>query len=742
MAHLHEMRDSDNHFIIDPATMVITNKSKKHKLQQGDHNSEIYSFEIPRLLEGHDMTLCNLVQIHYINIKTDKTEQQSDVYKVTDMVVCNPETDTLVFTWTVHGNATKFDGSLNFRIHFYCINADGEYTYKKHTEIFKGISISEGFDNAPAVEKDHSDILSQWEARMDALESGVMDKDLDMGYNSIKNVGGITMDFGHNLSVAVQPIHELHTAIFLQSNQSNEGGTVKLSNIEAGTNDTDAATVGQLNAAVNGLENTVNRVTTIDKNADDDHYPTAKAVVDYVGQNGGYVESETEQLTICYTTSYPDLTTFEYTERASALNGTYSYVVVKQGTIQGGLLSVDFDVNTATEFDLNLYLFDADGNPYLHSYAGSYFEGELFEPKYIEPGTGAGFGRGRKPFTVQIPDGCTFIACMRSHPNNTVSADGSITTTQDFANWAVGGGITFTVTKEGTAAKFVEVEQGVENANRYMVTDANGNIVTGDAIGGDVGIIRASINPNIKSINHRGYSTAPENTLSAYRLSKKMGFDAVECDVRYTSDGIAVLLHDADIKRTSDGEGNISELTYEQAYAYDFGSWKSEKYTGEKIPTFEEFIRLCRDLGLEPYVHIVFQAEDAQDKIAALVNTVKRYGMNKKVTWLGGGVAYLNYVKMADSTARIGLVLSGVTESLITSMQGLKTENNYVFLDVQYTTCTEEMVEMCIEAEIPLEFWNIDTAEDLTTASPYVTGFTTDTIVAGVELYKALLKTP
>lgn len=172
--HLHEMRDSDNHFVIDPATMAITNKSKKHKLQQGDHNSEIYSFEIPRLLEGHDMTLCNLVQIHYINIKVDKTEQQSDVYKVTDMAVCDPETDTLVFTWTVHGNATQYAGSLNFRIHFYCINDKGEYTYKKHTEIFKGITISDGFDNVAAIEEAHSDILSVFEARLDALEKGII----------------------------------------------------------------------------------------------------------------------------------------------------------------------------------------------------------------------------------------------------------------------------------------------------------------------------------------------------------------------------------------------------------------------------------------------------------------------------------------------------------------------------------------------------------------------------------------
>ena len=174
MAHLHEMRDSDKHFVINPENMVITNNSKKKALQQGDHRSEIYTFELPRQLDGHDMTLCNLVEIHYININGDKTERSKGVHKVIDMAVSEDDPDTLVFTWLVHGDATKYAGTLNFRIHFYCTNTNGEQTYKKHTEIFKGISISEGFDNAAAIEEDNSDILSQWEARLDALESGQM----------------------------------------------------------------------------------------------------------------------------------------------------------------------------------------------------------------------------------------------------------------------------------------------------------------------------------------------------------------------------------------------------------------------------------------------------------------------------------------------------------------------------------------------------------------------------------------
>lgn len=175
--HLHEMRDSDNHFIINPVTMEITNSSQKHTLQQGDHNSEIYTFEIPKVIEGHDMTLCNLVEIHYINIKGDKTERSEDVHTVKDMVASEDDPDTLVFAWTIHGNATKYAGSLNFRIKFGCTDESGAYTYRKHTEIFKGITISEGFDNAGSVEEDHSDVLSQWEARLNVLEQGGGSKD-------------------------------------------------------------------------------------------------------------------------------------------------------------------------------------------------------------------------------------------------------------------------------------------------------------------------------------------------------------------------------------------------------------------------------------------------------------------------------------------------------------------------------------------------------------------------------------
>ena len=167
MAHLHELRDTDTHFVIDPITREITNpNTEKTKLMQGDHNSEIYTFEIPKIVEGHDMSLCNAVRIHYNDISADKADSSKDFYQVTDMQVDKEQPGTLVFSWLISGNATKYAGLLSFRIQFLCIDGDGNVTYKWHTDIFRGITVSDGFENTEAVAEEYADVLAEWEQQL------------------------------------------------------------------------------------------------------------------------------------------------------------------------------------------------------------------------------------------------------------------------------------------------------------------------------------------------------------------------------------------------------------------------------------------------------------------------------------------------------------------------------------------------------------------------------------------------
>ena len=133
----------------------------------------------------------------------------------------------------------------------------------------------------------------------------------------------------------------------------------------------------------------------------------------------------------------------------------------------------------------------------------------------------------------------------------------------------------------------------------YKCVSAAGGIYTWEKMGSGAAMV--DYDENVRTIAHRGYSAvAPENTIPAYILAKQMGYKYVECDVSFTSDNVAVLLHDSTIDRTSNGTGSIADMPYEQAAQYDYGSWKSSEYTGTTIPTFEEFIMLCKKIGLHP----------------------------------------------------------------------------------------------------------------------------------------------
>ncbi|HEX6498589.1 MAG TPA: glycerophosphodiester phosphodiesterase [Micromonosporaceae bacterium] len=73
---------------------------------------------------------------------------------------------------------------------------------------------------------------------------------------------------------------------------------------------------------------------------------------------------------------------------------------------------------------------------------------------------------------------------------------------------------------------------------------------------------------------HRGSSAAfPEHTLAAYLRALDEGADGLECDVRLTSDGHLVCVHDRRLDRTSNGRGLVSELTLAELDELDFGSW-------------------------------------------------------------------------------------------------------------------------------------------------------------------------
>lgn len=249
---------------------------------------------------------------------------------------------------------------------------------------------------------------------------------------------------------------------------------------------------------------------------------------------------------------------------------------------------------------------------------------------------------------------------------------------------------------------------------------------------------------NVKGVNHRGYSTsAPENTIPAYIMSKKMGFTYVECDVSFTSDGVPVLLHDSTIDRTSNGSGSINGLTLEEVKQYDFGSWKGEQYAGTQIPTFAEFIKCCKDICLHPYIELKSNGSYTQEQINGIVDIVKENGMSGKVTYISFSLKFLQYVKEADQTARLGflgyLSETELSQSGIDSAIALKTGQNEVFIDAGLADFAQENITYCAENGIGIEVWTVNSADSIKNMNAYISGVTSDSLHAGKILYESAM---
>ena len=175
MAHIHSVFDSNEHFAIDPVTRAIANSlAKKIVVMQFDHNSERFTFKIPKV-DGHNMVNCDRVEIHYINVDAvDKTLKSTGVYEVNDIQPSPDDNSVAVFSWLISRNCTKYAGTLSFLIHFAC-TTDGVEDYAWNTAIFQSITIGNGMNNGAEVLEPFPDILAQWQAQLfSASETAVL----------------------------------------------------------------------------------------------------------------------------------------------------------------------------------------------------------------------------------------------------------------------------------------------------------------------------------------------------------------------------------------------------------------------------------------------------------------------------------------------------------------------------------------------------------------------------------------
>lgn len=174
--HSHLMNDSDSYFVIDPATRLMSNGSDEPSyIMQYDHDSVILTFELPRFVDGHDMTKCNRVLVHWNNISEFTVDERAESTEIDDLRINPKNESTVICSWQISRNSTQYSGKLTFLVQYKCVE-NGVTTYEWHTDIFDNVIIKSGRNNGEQSVIDYTDIIEQWRSKLfDVSDSVIAD---------------------------------------------------------------------------------------------------------------------------------------------------------------------------------------------------------------------------------------------------------------------------------------------------------------------------------------------------------------------------------------------------------------------------------------------------------------------------------------------------------------------------------------------------------------------------------------
>ncbi|WP_030799756.1 MULTISPECIES: glycerophosphodiester phosphodiesterase family protein [unclassified Streptomyces] len=197
------------------------------------------------------------------------------------------------------------------------------------------------------------------------------------------------------------------------------------------------------------------------------------------------------------------------------------------------------------------------------------------------------------------------------------------------------------------------------------------------------------------TIGHRGImGVEPENTLRSFVRAEHEGVDVIELDLHLSKDGALVVMHDADVDRTTDGAGPIAERTLAELRELDAGQ-------GERIPVFEEVVDAVK-APLQAEIKDVAAAQALADVMRARDLT--------------GRVEVISFHD--EALAAIRTLLPGVRTALVGSRYGADVVDRAqavgaYMLSLNIRRLTLELVERAHAAQLKVVAWTVNTHDQL-----------------------------
>ena len=210
--------------------------------------------------------------------------------------------------------------------------------------------------------------------------------------------------------------------------------------------------------------------------------------------------------------------------------------------------------------------------------------------------------------------------------------------------------------------EFIDIQEGPARRRRIAYA-----VIMAAALVADACYLLISFNNNpfenvaifheTKVMAHRGASTeAPENTMAAFQKAIDDMSDYIELDVQLTNNGEVIVMHDSNAYRTTGVDANIVNMTYKEVKTLDAGSWFSDEYVGENVPSLKEVLELTQGK-----IKLNIELKPADNGTALAKNTVRlieKYNMVNDCVITSFSESVLKAVKTYNQEIKVGYILS------------------------------------------------------------------------------------
>ena len=237
-----------------------------------------------------------------------------------------------------------------------------------------------------------------------------------------------------------------------------------------------------------------------------------------------------------------------------------------------------------------------------------------------------------------------------------------------------------------------------------------------------------SLKDEVQIMAHRGASVAaPENTMAAFRQAIVDGADWIEIDVQETADGEVVVAHDSDFMKLSGNPLKIWDATLADLADIDIGSWVDPKFSGERVPTLTDVLRLCKDkIGVNIELKYYGHDQQLEQRVVDIVESEQMADQVMVMSLKPEGVAK---VKALRPNWRCGLLLS----LYVGKLKNIEAD----FLAVNSKFATRNFVRRAHKLEKEVFVWTVNDAATMSQVlNRKVDGILTDR----PELAKQVLK--